>query len=707
MLKRTTILILTSFIAISYSFSDGLLTTGNMETIQFNCMLQDSCASANIDNLESSLTQYSSQVSAVNNSENTTGIIPSYNNITNKPTNGDIKYNPLKINENPYLSWTYVNYDNYDQDAFLIQVSTDTAFSTIFSSYGKTDYSNHGTIYNYALPEGQYYWRVKVWDKYWKEWSEYSGEQNIICKSTASITTTLSQLLVSANSVNRIYFNSGSDLTQYAIMASLNNSYLAGDGSLQATPVWKTSAGWGGYIDHYVDNTNYNYEYKIMSIDSYGNQGIESTLATPCFDIIYQPAVITNSSSKTSQISILNKSRANVTVSLQATITGNDFICELIGDANKDGIVDQGESIISDISIPGGETISLIAKFTPLNSNNTANTCTIPFKTPLGFTYKTISIALENKCIDEKTPNDPEINVSNNLGVKISWAAVTKNTDASEANDISGYRAEKTDVLENGFSALGFTSGLEYTDTSPVKYYRVITVDNSGNESPGLNITSYEGKKIALSDDGMLYASNCSADRIRINKSNTPKSNMVEYTIAIENKFDNIDVFVNTGKYTFNTIAAKAIAKGQAKPEVASAFYYNGVEMIPITYKKVSANGIGTFKAFKSGSYSLSTVVSRSAFGITKVAPRVFTPTDCNGINDEIIIYYQNTDNKPISSKIFDVRGAVIADDLKDTGVALIWDGKDKNGSVCEEGIYIYQVNIGNEVNNGACVLAK
>lgn len=79
-------------------------------------------------------------------------------------------------------------------------------------------------------------------------------------------------------------------------------------------------------------------------------------------------------------------------------------------------------------------------------------------------------------------------------------------------------------------------------------------------------------------------------------------------------------------------------------------------------------------------------------FSIQTITPeKVFTPAAA--LNNTIEFIFDNPDNAVVEGKIFDTRGAHIADmTAGSTSGSLLWDGKDSGGSIVRGGVYIYQV---------------
>ncbi|MFH2070103.1 MAG: gliding motility-associated C-terminal domain-containing protein [Elusimicrobiota bacterium] len=96
---------------------------------------------------------------------------------------------------------------------------------------------------------------------------------------------------------------------------------------------------------------------------------------------------------------------------------------------------------------------------------------------------------------------------------------------------------------------------------------------------------------------------------------------------------------------------------------------------------------------------------------IKSIHSRTFSPNN-DGYNDRLIIVYDNPLEELVSGKIYDIRGAYVAD-MEGTGAMTVdrtmleWGGKDSSGEPSPSGVYIYQIKCGNSVYNGPVILAR
>ncbi|OGS47370.1 MAG: hypothetical protein A2539_07395 [Elusimicrobia bacterium RIFOXYD2_FULL_34_15] len=95
-------------------------------------------------------------------------------------------------------------------------------------------------------------------------------------------------------------------------------------------------------------------------------------------------------------------------------------------------------------------------------------------------------------------------------------------------------------------------------------------------------------------------------------------------------------------------------------------------------------------------------------FKIAEVKPKIITPASSSGINDYLIISYDNPNDSNVSGKIITLNGYFVADMLNnDLSAKITWNGKDDSGKVVSSGIYIYQIDVEGKVFNGTVVVAK
>lgn len=97
-----------------------------------------------------------------------------------------------------------------------------------------------------------------------------------------------------------------------------------------------------------------------------------------------------------------------------------------------------------------------------------------------------------------------------------------------------------------------------------------------------------------------------------------------------------------------------------------------------------------------------------AAFTLTRVAPRIFTPGEGSTAVNRARFTFANPEGAEVTIRIFDVTGALVRRNLdSESATVKYWDGRDQGGSQVRAGIYIYQIEVGEEVLTGTVVVAK
>ena len=96
-----------------------------------------------------------------------------------------------------------------------------------------------------------------------------------------------------------------------------------------------------------------------------------------------------------------------------------------------------------------------------------------------------------------------------------------------------------------------------------------------------------------------------------------------------------------------------------------------------------------------------------SAFTLTKVAPRVFSPSEPGSTVNRVTFTFSNPGGGEVTIRIFDIKGSLVRRNLDSQGFNMYWDGKDQSGALVKGGIYIYQLEASDKVLTGTVVVAK
>lgn len=90
-----------------------------------------------------------------------------------------------------------------------------------------------------------------------------------------------------------------------------------------------------------------------------------------------------------------------------------------------------------------------------------------------------------------------------------------------------------------------------------------------------------------------------------------------------------------------------------------------------------------------------------------QVSPRIFSPNG-DGWNDKVVFQVDNPALLPLKGEVFDMTGAKVGDmspgPQPDT--SLVWDGKGRQSGI-PGGIYIYHIELGNELITGTILLVQ
>jgi len=109
--------------------------------------------------------------------------------------------------------------------------------------------------------------------------------------------------------------------------------------------------------------------------------------------------------------------------------------------------------------------------------------------------------------------------------------------------------------------------------------------------------------------------------------------------------------------------------------------------------------------------YSVSNSFSSDSFEIEYVRPdKIFTPNR-DGWNDYFEIQYTNPYDALVNGKIYDLRGRLVANMVKDVDKErLIWNGNDTDENPVRGGLYVYQVEVSgpeNKIIEGTIILVR
>lgn len=143
-------------------------------------------------------------------------------------------------------------------------------------------------------------------------------------------------------------------------------------------------------------------------------------------------------------------------------------------------------------------------------------------------------------------------------------------------------------------------------------------------------------------------------------------------------------------------------------PDQISVYWHNGSKWIQLYGKIDAANQEILVKTSMLGKYQIRSVERAGGFNMDKsgLSNRLITPNG-DGKNDTAGFVFDNPRDSAVTGKIFDLKGAFVAD-MKNgpIGNSLEWDGK-ANGQAVSGGVYIYQIEAEDKVTNGTIVVIR
>lgn len=160
------------------------------------------------------------------------------------------------------------------------------------------------------------------------------------------------------------------------------------------------------------------------------------------------------------------------------------------------------------------------------------------------------------------------------------------------------------------------------------------------------------------------------------------------------------------------TIAYPQGGTGVSAAGQLALYWYNGVEWVKLGGQiDVLTGEIYTYSRVL-GQFAVRAATLASQFTLTKVAPRIFTPDAPDATPGKTIsratFYFENPGNGEVTIRVFDITGALVRRNLESAGTSMMfWDGRDQAGAPVKGGVYIYQVEAGEEVFTGTVVVAK
>ncbi len=331
----------------------------------------------------------------------------------------------------------------------------------------------------------------------------------------------------------------------------------------------------------------------------------------------------------------------------------------------------------------------------------------------------------------------------------ITWSGATKNEDGTTCTDLAGYNIYRASVVDGEYTLVDFVAeggSLVWTDPEDVKgqtfYYMVRAKDTAGNlskismivdSSKDLNIIAVNSEQMSTrmvipkEINQILYKENNSyGDDVIIEVLRKKE----EESGRVIKSYSFIATKGQSGEEIKDFVFAKPLARialtyevenGHVKrapsvpedraSERLALFWFNGLEWIKLGGEVDEGLHLVSIRSKRIGKYKIKESLRASSFVIESIQPdKTFTPNG-DGWNDYFEIQYANPKDGSVSGKIYDLRGALVAEMGEGAGEkTLMWDGKDGNGNPAPGGVYIYQIQVTgpeNKVINGTVVVAR
>ncbi len=137
-------------------------------------------------------------------------------------------------------------------------------------------------------------------------------------------------------------------------------------------------------------------------------------------------------------------------------------------------------------------------------------------------------------------------------------------------------------------------------------------------------------------------------------------------------------------------------------------YWFNGSKYVKLFGKVDTAARTVSVRTSATGPFQIRSLFRTEAFhfDISELTNKAITPNG-DGLNDQAIFVFDNPKDSAFSGKIFDIRGASVADMTRGPFAhSLQWDGK-ANGRPVAGGVYIYQIRAENKAFNGTLVVIR
>jgi hypothetical protein len=313
-----------------------------------------------------------------------------------------------------------------------------------------------------------------------------------------------------------------------------------------------------------------------------------------------------------------------------------------------------------------------------------------------------------------------------NGSFSVDWTLVTLNDNGTPASDLVAYVVKRSTGLRGPFTVVAnlstTTTRFDGLAVSSDEYLQIVAKDRSDNES-----NRFTSNLLHITPAGVEGMVSVDTDpNGTISHTYVPRSLMEEMRLGGDHLGRirrNTDPYLNKG--TGRTLATydvdfvsplMTVDKGItfSQPSVKVTLQYNppadGNHIVGILWWastrwiKVTQGELNialrtiSFNTAIPGIYQVRRYAVATELTLDKgnVFPRLFSPNG-DGMNDFVYFIVENPLLAGVSGKIYDVLGAEVSEikpatEGAPTTNSLIWDGRDKSGSIVPAGVYIYEI---------------
>jgi flagellar hook assembly protein FlgD len=127
------------------------------------------------------------------------------------------------------------------------------------------------------------------------------------------------------------------------------------------------------------------------------------------------------------------------------------------------------------------------------------------------------------------------------------------------------------------------------------------------------------------------------------------------------------------------------------------------------TLRTIQMGGFCALALFLAPASQSSSSAPAAAFSVISVRPQKIVTPNGDSVNDVFQVFFENPSDSVISAaKIYDLTGAEVSDfKLGAAGDSLEWNGLDRNGKRARGGVYLYRIEVEDQVFSGVVVVAQ